>query len=368
MVSNMICARLDGELQALAKKHRCIYTRYADDITFSTYRPIMPRAIAMSDSGSKVTVGADLDRVIVSNGFNVNAKKVRLQSRGQRQEVTGITVNEFPNVQRNLLRQIRAMLHAWDIYGYEAAQSEFLNKYDRKRREPRENSPLFKRVLKGKIEFVRSVRGSENAYYKQFSMHLRTLAPELYEIAPPTQPQSQEPFRPKSEIQVLTSEIIGPQAMQSPSSTLHVEQSELSTTADSIMGPRVSKGADFDHKLASVLGKSVNDASINPVSLDSAKEGIKSKSRDAFSGYELGLKRLLERIKQDLGDKDQAYYDVLLDQMRLSENIDACRRYNDTDSSREQRYRIIDHLNHLALDALGQSFNEFCDIGQSHFE
>ena len=35
VISNMICFRLDKELLAFAKGARCIYTRYADDITFS---------------------------------------------------------------------------------------------------------------------------------------------------------------------------------------------------------------------------------------------------------------------------------------------------------------------------------------------
>jgi RNA-directed DNA polymerase len=46
VVSNMISARLDSQLQALAKQHRCVYTRYADDITFSTSLTKFPKAIA----------------------------------------------------------------------------------------------------------------------------------------------------------------------------------------------------------------------------------------------------------------------------------------------------------------------------------
>ena len=36
IVSNMLCAKMDNELGRLARKHRCRYTRYADDLTFST--------------------------------------------------------------------------------------------------------------------------------------------------------------------------------------------------------------------------------------------------------------------------------------------------------------------------------------------
>ena len=39
VLSNMICFRLDKELMSIAKDARCIYTRYADDITLSSHQP-----------------------------------------------------------------------------------------------------------------------------------------------------------------------------------------------------------------------------------------------------------------------------------------------------------------------------------------
>ena len=63
--------------------------------------------------------------IIKENGFNINEKKVRLQSRGNHQEVTGLTTNQFPNVKRTYVRQIRAMLHAWAKFGLEAAEKEY---------------------------------------------------------------------------------------------------------------------------------------------------------------------------------------------------------------------------------------------------
>jgi RNA-directed DNA polymerase len=38
IISNMICAKMDSQLQGLAKKHQCFFTRYADDITFSIHQ------------------------------------------------------------------------------------------------------------------------------------------------------------------------------------------------------------------------------------------------------------------------------------------------------------------------------------------
>jgi len=66
--------------------------------------------------------------IIAENGFNINEKKVRLQVRGNHQEVTGLTTNQFPNVKRTYVRQIRAMLHAWAKFGLEAAEKEYYQK------------------------------------------------------------------------------------------------------------------------------------------------------------------------------------------------------------------------------------------------
>jgi RNA-directed DNA polymerase len=134
IISNMICAKLDGQLLKLAKGYRCIYTRYADDITFSTSMRKFPHALAsLNDStDNPLEIGSDLNRIIKQNGFQINLNKVRLQPTSSRQEVTGLTVNRFPNVTRRYISQIRAMLHAWDKYELEAAQKEFIDKYSTK--------------------------------------------------------------------------------------------------------------------------------------------------------------------------------------------------------------------------------------------
>lgn len=114
IVSNMICARLDRELQILAKSLGCRYSRYADDLTFSTSRSRFPTGLAetlLTGTGIKIDVGEPLRKIIESNGFRLNNKKVRLQRFSQRQAVTGLTTNEFPNVARKFIRQIRAALH-----------------------------------------------------------------------------------------------------------------------------------------------------------------------------------------------------------------------------------------------------------------
>jgi RNA-directed DNA polymerase len=115
IISNMICAKLDSQLQDLAWKNKSFYTRYADDITFSTTLLEFPVEIASVDFAFDVTLGHELQRIINENGFNINPKKTRAFPRHKRQEVTGLTVNKSPNVRRKYIMQIRAMLHDWNM-------------------------------------------------------------------------------------------------------------------------------------------------------------------------------------------------------------------------------------------------------------
>lgn len=179
IVSNMICAQLDSQLQKLSKKYHCIYTRYADDITFSTSKPKFPPQLSyFSDKLEKLVIGDELEQIIKKNGFSINESKTRLKTRYKRQEVTGITVNEKLNVKRKAIRQIRAMLHAWEKYGLEEAQSEFLKRFDKKQYFHK-HQPSFKYIVRGKIEFIGRVRGRDDHIYLNFLRWLKKLAPEM---------------------------------------------------------------------------------------------------------------------------------------------------------------------------------------------
>ena len=120
VITNMVCGRFDAHLKALAKTYRCNYTRYADDITFSTSLTSFPSALAqtqMIGKAARAIIGPELLKIIADNDFQVNTEKVRLQLWRERQEVTGLVSNEFPNVSRSYIRQLRAILHAWKKFG-----------------------------------------------------------------------------------------------------------------------------------------------------------------------------------------------------------------------------------------------------------
>lgn len=78
---------LDIRLVKLATRHKCTYTRYADDITISTNQREFPSALAELD-GTEWKVGEELVSRINDAGFEVNDAKTRMQLRGSRQMVT----------------------------------------------------------------------------------------------------------------------------------------------------------------------------------------------------------------------------------------------------------------------------------------
>lgn len=178
IISNMLCAQMDSQLIQLAKANGCTYTRYADDMTFSTSRRAFPSSIAVITSLNQVQPGSTLNAIIAGNGFSLHPEKIWLRQQNRRQEVTGVTVNDFPNVPRKFTNQIRAMVHAWKTYGPDAAQSDFA-KYDFKHRSSWGRPASFKAALKGKIEYLGMIKGKGALTYLRFLDELGRLDPDL---------------------------------------------------------------------------------------------------------------------------------------------------------------------------------------------
>src|SRR5262249_46497387 len=128
-----------------------------------------------------------LKEIIKANRFDINPSKIRLQTPNMRQEITGITVNEFPNVQRRFISQIRAMLHAWHKFGLEKAEREYITKYAKKHRSEysQENIPVsFKAVVGGKIGFLGMVRGKDDLIYARFHYQYKRLNGGIFDSSP----------------------------------------------------------------------------------------------------------------------------------------------------------------------------------------
>ena len=115
VIANLICHVLDMRLVKLARDVGCTYSRYADDLTFSTNKKGFPPEIALpvdiDGQGSHLWLPGDsVRRVVERYGFRINAKKTHVMYRSSRQEVTGLIVNQKVNVRSEYRHGVRAMV------------------------------------------------------------------------------------------------------------------------------------------------------------------------------------------------------------------------------------------------------------------
>ena len=156
IITNMICDTLDRRLAGVAKRFGLNYTRYADDITFSSMHNVYQEN---SDFRK------ELNRIICEQGFTLNEKKTRLQKLGGRKEVTGIIVSNKLNVSQKYVRDIRNILYIWDKYGYNSAYAKFFPKYKEEKGHVKKGNPDLINVLDGKLMYLKMVKGEDDAVY-----------------------------------------------------------------------------------------------------------------------------------------------------------------------------------------------------------
>ena len=171
VVSNMICAKMDRLLSELAKTHNCKYSRYADDLTFSLKRGGFPPEIGYIDEvDGRAILGKRLREIIEQSGFIPHPDKTWLFSQFHKQMVTGLVVNRKKNVPRKFVRQLRAMIHAWEAFGLAKAQAEYHEKY--RKGKPGETPPPFDLVVRGKMEYLKMVKGMADSVYLNLQRRL----------------------------------------------------------------------------------------------------------------------------------------------------------------------------------------------------
>jgi len=156
-LTNILCKKLDRRLTGLANRFGATYTRYADDITFSS-----PQNIYTDEAFNK-----ELKRIIEEDQkLVINPKKTRLQKAGYRQEATGLIVNDKVNVRRRYVKQIRMWLYYWEKYGYEKAEQIFKRDYIADKGHVKNMNAHLVNVLDGKLEFLKMVKGEIDGTYK----------------------------------------------------------------------------------------------------------------------------------------------------------------------------------------------------------
>lgn len=160
IITNMICDNLDRRLAGLAKRFGLTYSRYADDITFSSMHNVYQE---------RGEFRKELQRIISDQRFVINEDKTRLQKRGSRQEVTGLIVSDKVNVSQKYIRDIRNLLYIWSRNGFTIAETKFLLKYKAEKGHIKKGNPGILDVLRGKLLYLKMVRGEDDSVYKRLN-------------------------------------------------------------------------------------------------------------------------------------------------------------------------------------------------------
>lgn len=103
-ISNIVMCEFDDCLGSWCKKHGVAYTRYCDDLTFSSNQPLFH-------------VYQKVRSMLECMGFAINESKTHFVTNANRQSVTGLTVNEKVSVSAEYKRKLRQAVHYVLRYG-----------------------------------------------------------------------------------------------------------------------------------------------------------------------------------------------------------------------------------------------------------
>ncbi len=150
LISNLIFTRCDTRISGLAAKHKSTYTRYADDMTFSSNDRSAIQAI-------KHSIGA----ILGHEGFAIAPRKTRVLAKHTSQRVTGIVINEKLNVPREFRRKTRAMKHRLELFqeltkNPELALQEaahFHSQFEPNKEHQPKSPTSYENILKGRMAF-----------------------------------------------------------------------------------------------------------------------------------------------------------------------------------------------------------------------
>ena len=138
-ITNILMYEFDELIGQWCRDRGIDYTRYCDDMTFS------------GDFNPTEVVGfvrSELKKM----GFLLNEQKTRVQKQSQQQSVTGIVVNEKPNVSAAYCRKLRQELYYCRKFGVE----EHLRKVGLVMSEE-----AYLQHLMGRINYVLQIRGND---------------------------------------------------------------------------------------------------------------------------------------------------------------------------------------------------------------
>ncbi|RNE34196.1 reverse transcriptase domain-containing protein [Lacticaseibacillus paracasei] len=156
LIANLIGEKLDREVLLLSKKFRFTYSRYADDLTFSTnnVKSITNDFRSFMDA---------LNYMIEKMGFNINWDKVGIEGPDVRHTVTGLSNNKRVSSTVDFYKLTRAMANSLyvDNEFFDAKRS--YNAYTQKSLEKAIQ------VIEGRYAFINDIEDKNKKLYERHS-------------------------------------------------------------------------------------------------------------------------------------------------------------------------------------------------------
>lgn len=100
-LANIVCRNMDSRISGLCRRRGIVYSRYADDLCFSSDNRLALNKI-------KVII----QKIVADEGFSINEEKTRFLSEARRKDILGITVNQGEiHVNKEYKRLIRSKIY-----------------------------------------------------------------------------------------------------------------------------------------------------------------------------------------------------------------------------------------------------------------
>lgn len=152
VISNIIMYDIDTIIGNICQERGVAYTRYCDDLTFSSNKKLYE-------------IYHIVKRLLLKYGFYLNRRKTHFVNNNHQQNVTGIVVNKKPQVSAEYRRKLRQEIYYCKKYGVKNHIEHLNLEYDT-------YEYLYK--LRGKISFVLSVNKDDKEFI-QYQIYIKDL-------------------------------------------------------------------------------------------------------------------------------------------------------------------------------------------------
>ena len=157
VLSNFAAMKLDRKLSKLATKENWVFTRFADDMTFSSNTKLRQADVA--------NIGA----IIEEEGFKINLKKIRIESIKDKPEVTGLVLKKKnPDVSKSYIKGIKKDLELFN----ELRSPRLLERNIFDVRSVRK----YYKSIRGQVNFLGYIRGKSDETYVSLLQKLQQIA------------------------------------------------------------------------------------------------------------------------------------------------------------------------------------------------